>query len=103
MTTRSTPILQGRIMDGEQCERSQPTPDEVAKQILGERDVIKKHFENMVEMKARIARYESKFGIASDQVHHAIDRGELTETDEVCDWILTVAAIERSNAIVAGR
>lgn len=79
------------------------SPGELAQNILRERDVIKKHFEDVAELKQRVVRYEVKFDMPSNQIHAAIDRGDLIETDEVCDWILTYEALERSNALTSGR
>lgn len=36
----------------------------------------------------RIREYEDRYGIATDEVHAAIDAGRLDETLEVCNWIM---------------
>jgi hypothetical protein len=75
----------------------------MAREILRERDIIKNYFEHVHELRDRVAEYEAKYGMPSDQVHTAIENGHIDETDEVCDWIMTYELLERSNAIAAGR
>lgn len=43
---------------------------------------------HQAELEARVAAYESKYGIPSSEVHAAIERKELRETLEVCDWLM---------------
>lgn len=79
------------------------SPQEMADEILRERDVIRKYVEQVAELRKRLTEYESKFGLSSHQIHAAIERGDLTETDEVSDWIFTYELLERSNALATGR
>lgn len=47
------------------------------------------------ELATRIADYERRYGVPSDAVHAAIDRGELVETHEVCEWLMDVDLLQR--------
>jgi predicted nucleic acid-binding protein len=44
----------------------------------------------------RVARYERKYGMSSEQAHGAIDRGELRETQEICSWLIAHETLKRS-------
>lgn len=79
------------------------TPEERAQKLLQERELLRQHLASLAEMKERVSRYEEKFGLSSNHIHQAIDNGDLVETDEVCDWILTFEALQMSDVITTGR
>lgn len=47
------------------------------------------------ELRDRVAAYEREFGMPSTEIHAAIDRGDLIETNEVCSWILAYHRLVR--------
>ncbi len=40
------------------------------------------------EVERRVVSCEQTYGIASENLHAAIDDGRITETLEVCDWLI---------------
>ncbi|MBI2863129.1 MAG: hypothetical protein HYX94_01015 [Chloroflexi bacterium] len=65
---------------------------------------MKKHIDEWVEealdqappqsivlagLRARLDKYEEKFGRPSEGLSEAVGRGEVDETHEVCRWLLT--------------
>lgn len=64
------------------------TIDERVEEILRQRDDPELMARNRAKIDARIKKYEAQYGMKSDEVHDAIERGDLTETLEVCDWIM---------------
>jgi hypothetical protein len=47
------------------------------------------------ETRQRVKHYEDLYGIASQNIHRAIDAGELAETLEVCQWIFDYNLLRR--------
>lgn len=47
-------------------------------------------------LRSRVRENERKFNIRSCEVHRAIDAGELTETSEVCRWIMDYDVLVRA-------
>jgi len=68
------------------------TPEELAaetiKRLQADRYNYEKHAELRAELEARVRDREAQYGIASSEVHAAIDDGRLIETEDVCDWIM---------------
>lgn len=77
--------------------RERRRPEELAAVLIQERAVLLEQQTQLEVLRTRVAGYERHFGIASSQLHDAIDRGELTETAEVCDWIIDVEQLQRSD------
>lgn len=73
-------------------------PEELAAALLRERETLLEQQAEIVALQARVAAYEQKFGIPSAWIHDAIDRGELIETLEVCDWIMDVEQLQQESA-----
>lgn len=65
-------------------------------QVMEQRRDTVQMSKNRQEIVDRIAGYEQKYGMRSDQVHAAIDRGQLKETQEVCSWLIAYDSLERS-------
>lgn len=65
-------------------------------QVMEQRRDTAQMSRNRQETLDRIAGYELKYGMRSDQVHGAIDRGQLKETQEVCSWLIAYDSMERS-------
>jgi len=61
----------------------------LAAELLRQRAVLQQHRETITTMVSRVADYETQFAMPSAQVHRAIESGDLQETAEVCDWIIT--------------
>ena len=43
---------------------------------------------NQATIVARVKAYEERYGMKSNEIHDAIDRGDLNETHDVCRWII---------------
>lgn len=76
-----------------------PTSKELADQLLAEREVIERYFEQVNTLRSRVLAYEEQFGIPSSDVHEAIDDGRLQETLEVCKWIIDFERLTRATKI----
>lgn len=50
---------------------------------------------NVERLRERVRKYEQQFGIASADIHRAIDEGRLRETQDVCDWIIDYDSLVR--------
>lgn len=66
----------------------QLTPDHRWDDLEREHEILARHSKWRSELGTRIKELEARYGISSDQIHEAIDNGELQETLEVCDWIM---------------
>lgn len=49
----------------------------------------------LAQTRMMVKSYEEKFGLRSEQIHDAIDSGELAETVEVCHWIFQYDILRR--------
>lgn len=76
-----------------------PTSKELSDQLLAEREVIERYFEQVNTLRSRVLAYEEQFGILSSEVHEAIDDGRLQETLEVCKWIIDFERLSRATKI----
>lgn len=56
-------------------------------EILAHRTEAPPAAELRVELERRTAAFEDRYGIASDRLGAAIDRGEIEETLDVCQWL----------------
>lgn len=71
-------------------------PNKLARTLLSERAAFLKAQRYRAEIETRIKGYEARYGIKSRFVHAAINRGELTENQEVCRWLLDYDLLKRS-------
>lgn len=76
-----------------------PTAKALADQLLAERDVIERYFQQRNALQSRVRAYEEKFGISSTEVHEAIESGQLQETLEVTKWIIDFERLSRAKTI----
>lgn len=90
-------ILKGQRRAG------QLSADEMAKELLSQRVVLSDYFEHLRSLQSQVTEFEKKYSLPSDRIHEAIESGELRETTEVCEWIMTVELLERTQAILSGR
>ena len=77
--------------------------DEMAREILSQQAVLHEYAVHLRSLQSRITAFEKKYSLPSDRIHEAIENGELRETNEVCEWIMTVELLERNQAIISGR
>lgn len=47
-----------------------------------------------VRLAARLAAYEKRYGVRSVDVLSLVQRGQLTETHDVCSWLMAIDALE---------
>ena len=73
----------------------QISPSELPTKILEERMILRRHREERAALRLRIAANEARFGIASSELHQAIDDGRIVETSEVCDWLIDIELLTR--------
>lgn len=50
------------------------------------------------DLASRVAAYEVRHGMPSSEVGPAIDRGELEETLDVCQWLLDYDLLRRAES-----
>lgn len=71
-------------------------PEERVNELLRQRtDSVRSHL-HQAKIAARIKGYEDQYGIKSDAIHGAIERGQLKETQEVCRWIIDYDLLSRT-------
>lgn len=69
---------------------------QLVEELLCQREGLLKSVQRRSELEARVKGYEERYGIASQSIHTAIDRGELKETHEVCRWIMDYDLLRRT-------
>lgn len=70
--------------------------DTRADDLLRELALLRQIAQRREALRQRIAAYEDRYQIRSDDIHTAIDSGRLTETEEVCDWIMEYELLQRT-------
>lgn len=76
-----------------------PTPSELADRLLTDRNAIANFVSIVEELEARVRERESRYGIDSIEVAAAIEDGRITETADVCNWIMDYELLARATAI----
>ena len=66
-----------------------------AEDLLRELALLRQIADRREALRRRVAAYEARYQIRSDDVHAAIDSGRLIETEEVCDWIMDYELLRR--------
>lgn len=75
------------------------SPTELAKRLLAERDAIANFVATVEALEASVEAMEARYGIASADIHAAIESGQLTETQEVCNWLMDYELLSRARSI----
>lgn len=75
----------------------------LAAQLLGQLQVIDEYMEYLRQVTDRVQAMEHQYGIASADIHTAIEAGEIRETLDVCNWIMDYEILKRSWGANAGR
>jgi len=60
----------------------------LAAELIRRRAILLEHAQTVERLRERVAGFERRYGIPSNEIHAAIEQGRLDETEEVCDWIL---------------
>jgi hypothetical protein len=68
---------------------------ELIERVLARRGEAPSDGDLRAELERRISAYEARYGISSDRLSGAIDRGEIAETLDVCDWLMDVTLLRR--------
>ena len=74
-------------------------PADVAQALLLQRNDGIRKGQHVRALRSQIAAYEAAFGIPSAQVHAAIENGTLTETKDVCSWIMAYDVLQRTGSV----
>lgn len=82
-------------------DRKRRSPAELSDELLRQINVLRQHSKHVSMLETRVAAYEQRFNVPSSRIHDAINDGRLTETAEVCDWIMDVELLERARRSAA--
>lgn len=75
----------------------------LAAQLLGQLQVVDEYTEYLRLVVDRVQAMEHQHGIASADIHAAIEAGEIRETLDVCNWIMDYEILKRLWGAAAGR
>lgn len=73
---------------------TRPTVEELIEQFKSYKEdpeLVRRHRE---ELEERVRGYERKYGMTAAEAHAAIDRRELQETLDVCNWLMAAHRLE---------
>lgn len=70
------------------------TVDELIARLDAERNDVELMRRRRKELEDRVRGYEQKYGMTATEAHAAIERRELRETLEVCDWLMDAHRLE---------
>ncbi len=74
------------------------TREELVDELLSQRAVLQSFANNRAMLMQEVRAYEKKYNRSSEDVHAAIDRGELEETNEIADWLIAYESLKGLNA-----
>lgn len=72
---------------------TRPTVEQLVEEFKSYREDPEQIRRDEDEVKERIRGYEQKYGMTAAEAHDAIERRELQETLEVCDWLMDDASL----------
>lgn len=81
---------------------TRPTVEEILADLDAQRNNPELQRQHRSDLEARVKAYEVKYGMTATEAHEAIDRRELRETLEVCDWLMDDHSLQRVRARDAG-
>jgi len=64
------------------------SPQRLAERLIEEIRILRAARNDRLDVEARVKAYEAQFGLPSSEIHDALDRGDLVETLDVCNWIM---------------
>lgn len=74
--------------------RNKQDRTELVNDLLSRRRLLQDFVERRNALRQEVADYERKFGIPSSELHTALRHGQLTETGEVCRWIISYELLQ---------
>lgn len=75
-------------------DRGEYSPSDAARELLRDAEVLRRHALHVSSLESRVAAFERRYGIASAEIHRAIDAGTLQESEDVCAWIMDHELLE---------
>ena len=85
------------------AKTNRPTVEEILQDLEAQRNNPELQRQYRRDLEATVKAYEEKYGMTGSEAHEAIERRELRETLEVCDWLMDDAALKRAKARDAER
>ncbi len=62
--------------------------DQIVADLLAQRPKVADNAEALKELRELLKQYEDRYNLPSNQLHAALETGELAETLDVCDWLI---------------
>jgi hypothetical protein len=67
--------------------------------LLADQLAVRRYVEFVRTLQVRVKAYEEQFGIASTEIHAAIDDGRLQETFDVTNWIIDFEMLSSAKSL----
>jgi hypothetical protein len=68
-------------------------PDQSPAELLLQRPAGTDRAQILIELRRTLQQYEDRYHIPSHRLRAALDAGELTETLDVCDWLMLYSVL----------
>ena len=81
------------------ASKNKPSPSDLADRLLADRNVIANFVSILEGLEARAREREVRYGIESAEVSAAIEDGRISETADVCEWLVDYELLVRATAI----
>ena len=78
----------------------QKSAGELADRLLSERLAIANFVSLVEELEANVQEREKQYGMPSSELSKAIEDGRITETNDVCNWLMDYELLTRATAFV---
>lgn len=66
--------------------------------LLVQRPLASDNAQVVIELRRSLKRYEDRYNIPSDRLQAALDAGDISETLDVCDWLIQYSILLRAEA-----
>lgn len=72
--------------------------DQLLTDLLAQRPAESDSAQVVIELRQSLKQYEDRYNVPSDRLHAALEAGDLTETLDVCDWLIQYSMLLRAEA-----
>jgi hypothetical protein len=72
--------------------------EELVTELLARRPEEIDDAQFLLELRRSLKQYEDRYNLPSDRLHAALAAGDLTETLDVCDWLIQYSLLLRAEA-----
>ena len=74
------------------------TTDQSSNDLLAQRPLASDDVRAVIELRRSVKSYEDRYNMPSDRLQAALAAGDISETLDVCDWLIQYSMLLRAEA-----